>query len=155
MVLSLSDQLYQRPAHFLLELVQNADDNTYAEGVTPSLRISLSQDANLAWFRSDCNEMGFTSRQIDALSSVGASTKKDATLSQRGYIGEKGIGFKSVFKVAKDDEVVSGFYEFKLDRLEQLGMILPTISPFPAARRGPRRARGRRRRSGDGGGGGI
>lgn len=68
---------------------------------------------------------------------VGQSTKRAvATASgQRGYIGEKGIGFKSVFKVADVVQIASGFYEFKLDRSGPLGMILPILTPFPPADR--------------------
>jgi len=68
-------------------------------------------------------------KQIDALTRAGQSTKTSST--QKGYIGEKGIGFKSVFKVADVVNVASGFYEFKLDRNEPIGMILPILTPFP------------------------
>ena len=42
------------------------------------------------------NERGFTAKNIRALCDVGSSTKKG---SSAGYIGQKGIGFKSVFRV--------------------------------------------------------
>lgn len=85
--------------------------------------------------RTDCNEAGFTFADIDAITQVGQSTKKGATNGQRGYIGEKGIGFKSVFKVADVVHVASGHYEFKFDRNEHLGMILPIRSGFPSTQR--------------------
>ena len=133
----LSDQLYRTPTHFLLELIQNADDNSYASGVIPSLHMSLDRKAGQGYFRSDCNEIGFTFSQLDALTQVNKSTKKSTSNGQKGYIGEKGIGFKSLFKVAHVVHVASGFYEFKLDRNKILGMLLPIISPFPSADRVP------------------
>ena len=38
----LSDALYSKDVHFLLELIQNAEDNSYAAGVTPSLSFVLA-----------------------------------------------------------------------------------------------------------------
>lgn len=132
---SLSDQLYQKPTHFLLELIQNADDNSYAAEVSPSLHLSLYRRNGLVFFRTDCNEVGFTLKQLDALTRVGHSTKKSTAGGQKGYIGEKGIGFKSVFKVTDVVHIASGFYEFKLDRNQPIGMILPIPSSFPSADR--------------------
>lgn len=42
------------------------------------------------------NEEGFSAKNIKALCDIGNSTKKG---SNAGYIGKKGIGFKSVFRV--------------------------------------------------------
>ncbi len=92
------------------------------------------RDGNF-YFRTDCNEVGFTFDQLNALTRVGQSTKKGNTSGQQGYIGEKGIGFKSVFKVADTVQVASGFYEFSLDRRKPLGMILPIQSCFPMSDR--------------------
>ncbi|KAH8883772.1 hypothetical protein GQ53DRAFT_882293, partial [Thozetella sp. PMI_491] len=127
----LSEQLYQTPTHFLLELIQNADDNSFPAGVEPSLSLSLYSRKEALYFRTDCNEVGFTLQQINALALVGQSTKSAKTEGQRGYIGEKGIGFKSVFKVADIVNISSGHYEFKFDRNQPIGMILPINSPFP------------------------
>lgn len=96
--------------------------------------MSLYRKGGKGIFRSDCNETGFTFRQLDALSRVGKSTKKAAD-GRKGYIGEKGIGFKSVFKVADVVCVASGCYEFKFDRRETIGMMLPILSSFPSGDR--------------------
>lgn len=37
-------ELYSADAHFVLELVQNADDNAYAAGVTPGLEFEVLDD---------------------------------------------------------------------------------------------------------------
>jgi hypothetical protein len=42
------------------------------------------------------NERGFSAENIRALCDIGNSTKKGSNM---GYIGNKGIGFKSVFRV--------------------------------------------------------
>ncbi|KAK4140599.1 uncharacterized protein C8A04DRAFT_39752 [Dichotomopilus funicola] len=131
----ISDQLYQTPTHFLLELIQNADDNHYQPYVVPSLVLSLYESDSKRYFHTDCNEVGFTLGQIDSLTDVVKSTKRvDKSSGQKGYIGEKGIGFKSVFKVADVVHIASGHYQFELDRNQPIGMILPIPSPFPYPR---------------------
>ncbi|KAJ7503102.1 hypothetical protein B0H11DRAFT_1987795 [Mycena galericulata] len=119
---SLSEELYTSDAHFILELVQNADDNTYADGshFTPTLAMSLDLGRNKLVVA--CNEMGFNDSQVKAICKIGASTKK----YQEGYIGEKGIGFKSVFKVADKVFISSGPYKFVFDKHAELGMITPS-----------------------------
>ena len=75
----------------------------------------------------DSNEDGFTENNIKAICSVGMSTKT----SIQGYIGEKGIGFKSVFKIAQKVHVQSGAYSFAFDYQPDdpndggLGMVTP------------------------------
>ena len=78
---SLSEDLYTRAAHFLLELIQNADDNEYGNGVVPAIHISM-QGLNMTV---RCNETGFTEENIRAICSIGNSTKKKANTT--GYIG--------------------------------------------------------------------
>lgn len=74
----------------------------------------------------DSNEDGFSKANINAICSTGESTK---TFSQ-GYIGEKGIGFKSVFKVARKVHVQSGPFSFAFkyqhgEEEDGLGMVTP------------------------------
>lgn len=76
----------------LLLQVQNADDNIYPENVEPTLTFIL-QDSGIVVLN---NERGFFAQNIRALCDIGNSTKKG---SNAGYIGQKGIGFKSVFRV--------------------------------------------------------
>lgn len=117
----LSQDLYSKKSHFVLELVQNADDNQYAQDVTPQLAFHLEQRRLVAVN----NEVGFKEANILAICSVGASSKsKDKT----GYIGEKGIGFKSVFTVSNAPEIHSNGFHFKFDRTEEhnlLGYVVP------------------------------
>ena len=70
------------------------------------------------------NELGFRPENVAALCSAGESSKKNKT----GYIGEKGIGFKSVFKVTDAPEIHSNGYHFRFDREDPkdlLGYVVP------------------------------
>ncbi|KAM1596297.1 hypothetical protein ACFX1Z_031314 [Malus domestica] len=119
----LSQELYSQDSHFLLELVQNADDNTYPSNVEPTLTFIL-QDSGILVLN---NERGFSAQNIRALCDVGNSTKKG---SNAGYIGQKGIGFKSVFRVTDAPEIHSNGFHIKFDISEgQIGLILPTVVP--------------------------
>jgi hypothetical protein len=71
-------------------ILQNADDNRYAAGAVPALEFLLLPDAVAALN----NESGLTAADVRALCDVGASTKL-----AKAYIGYKGIGCKSMFKV--------------------------------------------------------
>lgn len=103
----ISTDLYSEEGHFVLELIQNADDNQY-EGVTPTLRFILSSNRILV-----CNnELGFQPGNISAICNVGASTKGK---HKQGYAGHKGIGFKSVFMVSDQPEIHSGNYHICFD----------------------------------------
>ncbi|CEG37945.1 phosphoserine aminotransferase [Plasmopara halstedii] len=102
----LSDELYSESTHFVLELLQNADDNKYDEGVTPRGEFTLTADKKIVFYN---NEQGFSSANIQAICDVGASTK--AAENEEASIGKKGIGFKSVFKVSDHPQVHSnGFH---------------------------------------------
>ncbi|KAF4633144.1 hypothetical protein G7Y89_g4978 [Cudoniella acicularis] len=117
----LSEQLYNKSTHFLLELIQNADDNSYEAGTRPTLNLTYSNGQ----LRVDCNEDGFTRENVDAICAIGSSSK--VRIDQKGrYIGHKGIGFKSVFKAADVVHIYSRNYSFKFDKTnEPLGMINP------------------------------
>ncbi|CAO2650180.1 Nn.00g014720.m01.CDS01 [Neocucurbitaria sp. VM-36] len=121
----LSEQLYDKSTHFLLELLQNADDNAY-KCQTPTMNLTYRPGS----LRIDCNEVGFSEENVKAICSIGESTKKGLNRSS-GYIGEKGIGFKSVFKVADIVWISSRQFNFKFDRSQDLGIIAPLWEDFP------------------------
>ena len=81
--------------------------------------------------RIDCNEDGFSEKNVKEICRIGASTKAVVD-RERGFIGEKGIGFKSVFKVADTVHISSGPWSFRFDRRKQLGMIAPILESFPS-----------------------
>lgn len=51
----LAEDLYSSKEHFLLELIQNADDNKYHQNVIPALKIEVKPDQLLV----SNNEIGF------------------------------------------------------------------------------------------------
>ncbi|CAF4717405.1 unnamed protein product [Rotaria sp. Silwood1] len=117
----LSNDLYSEQGHFVLELIQNADDNQYASDRLPTLRFVLSDKRILV-----CNnEIGFQPNNVAAICNVGATTKGK---HKQGYAGHKGIGFKSVFMVSDRPEIHSGDYHFCFDTVDgtqQIGYIRP------------------------------
>ena len=79
----------------------------------------------------DSNEDGFNENNVKAICSTGESTKANSD----GYIGEKGIGFKSVFKVAQKVHIQSGPFSFSFEHAQGgdddgLGMVTPMNEPF-------------------------
>lgn len=115
--------------HFLLELLQNADDNSYRQVTTPKMKITYRNGT----LRFDTNEIGFRKTDVEGICSIGHSSKPE---SQGGVrrIGEKGIGFKSVFRVADSVFISSGHYSFMFTDKEPLGRLTPVWSQFPTKR---------------------
>ncbi len=106
---------------FFYELIQNADDCTYkwanSQKEAPSLRFEFRPGRIIV----ESNEDGFEESHVRALCSAEKRTKI-------GQIGEKGIGFKSLFKVARKVQIQSGPFCFSLQHREGqngLGMIAP------------------------------
>lgn len=113
----------------MYELIQNAEDNEYSiiqgSGQLPTLSFHVSHDA----ITIDSNEDGFKNPHVEAICDIGKSTKAGVG----GYIGEKGIGFKSVFKVARRVHVQSGVFSFAFEydkkrRDSGLGMVTPMVA---------------------------
>jgi hypothetical protein len=80
--------------------------------------------------RLDSNEKGFSPDNVEAICKIGQSTKAGGVHTTQ-YVGEKGIGFKSVFKVADVVWISSRQYSFKFDKHKPLGMIAPIWAEFP------------------------
>ena len=108
----------------MYELIQNAEDNDYTKA-------EAAGDEPLTIFRLypneiiiDFNEDGFVEANVRAICSIGESTKRVS----KGCVGEKGIGFKSVFKVASkvhiQSEPFSFFFEHRYGD-SGLGMVTP------------------------------
>jgi hypothetical protein len=105
-------------------LLQNADDNHYTkaraynEAPEVSFRVYPNQIAV------ECNEDGFIRENLTAICNIGKSSKTGA----QGYIGEKGIGFKSVFMAAYRAHIQSGHFSFFFQHRNSdsgMGMITP------------------------------
>ena len=95
---------------FLSELLQNADDCKYPEGATPYFKLEMEGEKLTVQY----NEEGFTKDNVRAITAIGESTKKLLLAGDNRSIGEKGVGFKSVFGVAESVEIHSNGFDFRL-----------------------------------------
>ncbi|KOC14318.1 hypothetical protein AFLA70_555g000420 [Aspergillus flavus AF70] len=123
-VITLSKNLYNSSARFVFELLQNADDNFYHRAKSLGSMPFVSFRVYPQRIVVECNEDGFTHENLRAICSVGKSSKQGA----QGYIGEKGIGFKSVFMVAWKVHIQSGDLSFSFKHRpgdSGMGMISP------------------------------
>lgn len=105
-------------------MLQNAEDNHYTRAQDQGQRPYIAFDVFHDRLVIDCNEDGFTDRNLRAICDVGKSSKTGA----QGYVGEKGIGFKSVFMAAWKVHIQSGDYSFYFKHRNGdsgLGMISP------------------------------
>ena len=129
---TLADDLYNKDTHFIFELIQNAEDNTYEkQGTYPpyiSFRLTKTDPTCTSGSSGALiiqnNETGFNADNVDAICAVGETTKE----KEHGYIGEKGIGFKSVFRVTENPHIFSNGYHFCLPESDEetgLGYIVP------------------------------
>lgn len=112
--------LYPDNAHFIYELLQNAED-PHATTVRFTLNSSSVE------FEHD-GERLFALKDVDSITSIGASTKKDDPTS----IGKFGVGFKAVFAYTNTPEIHSGDFHFRIHDLvvpETDGVLRPhTVS---------------------------
>ena len=132
----MATNLYSTNTRFVFELIQNAEDNNYtkaqAKNEAPFLSFTIHPDKIIV----DSNEDGFTEDNVQAICSITKSGKvvssKSKEQRKRGYIGEKGIGFKSVFKVASkvhiQSEPFSFCFEYNRESPSETGMGM--ITPF-------------------------
>lgn len=128
----LAEKLYSKDTHFIFELIQNAEDNSYEESNEPSLifRLLSTDPTNTPGSNGalliENNEVGFTPKNVSAICNAG---KEGSTKTGRdGYIGEKGIGFKSVFRISSIPHIFSNGYAFNLpehDEPSGFGYIYP------------------------------
>eukprot|EP00434_Breviolum_minutum_P036964 symbB.v1.2.032762.t1/scaffold3974.1/size59763/1 len=126
----LAGELYGSDVHWQLELLQNADDNMYKEGVTPTAEFLLrNTNGGEVLFR--CNEVGFREADIRAICDIGNSSKVGvAKYGPGGRVvatGEKGLGFKAVFALTDQPKLFSGPYrlEFDAQHPSGIGYVLP------------------------------
>jgi len=103
--------LYPDNAHFIYELLQNAEDAHAKE-----VRFILHEDR--IEFEHDGKRL-FTIQDVDAITSIGFSTKRENTTN----IGKFGVGFKAVFSYTDSPEIESGEYHFRIQ-----DMVVPELN---------------------------
>jgi hypothetical protein len=116
--------LYTSNARFVFELLQNADDNQYSTAESENQPPFVAFRVFPGKIVVECNEDGFTERHLRAICDIGNSSKTGS----QGYIGEKGIGFKSVFMAAWKVHIQSGYFSFRFVHRKGdsgMGMIKP------------------------------
>lgn len=93
--------IYPDTAHFVYELLQNAEDVEATK-----VRFDLSADG--CYFAHN-GKRNFTIEDIDAITSIGGNLGKKENPTS---IGEFGVGFKAVFAYTSTPEIHSGEYHF-------------------------------------------
>ena len=94
--------LYPDNAHFIYELLQNAEDAQATE-----VRFILKEDG--VEFEHNGDRL-FSIEDVKAITSIGVSAKKDDPTN----IGKFGVGFKAVFAYTETPEVASGEFHFRI-----------------------------------------
>ena len=127
----LATGIFEHAHHYVFELTQNADDNSYPVGADHFLKfVLLENDPTGTPGSQGClcvlnDETGFEKKHVESLCDIGNSTKQG---QREGYIGEKGIGFKSVFLISDRPHIISNGYSFHFRRDDcqaELGYIVP------------------------------
>lgn len=96
--------MYPDTAHFVYELLQNAEDMCASE-----VRFMLDNDKLV--FVHNGKKRDFIFEDIDSITSIGNNTlKKDDPTS----IGTFGVGFKAVYTYTSTPEIHSGEYDFRI-----------------------------------------
>lgn len=118
----------QYSGRYPFELLQNANDAALETGTQGRARFLLTDTAVIV---AD-NGSGFGEKQIEAICSLGRSSKGPGTA-----IGHKGLGFKSVGEITDRPQVISRQASFQFDgdrvRKEAINLLgyLPNQQKFP------------------------
>lgn len=125
----LATRVYTDPGHFLIELLQNAEDSGAKEW-----KLIFDRDRIAVWH----NGTDFDARDVVGVCSIGQTTKR------KDQIGQFGVGFKSVYEVTNRPQIFSDVYQFEIadvsipkllrDRPKDLPaggtlLILPLLNP--------------------------
>ena len=119
------DGLYSNSLRFIFELIQNVDDCDYKDSADCKLdmRFDFATDEIILTY----NEVGFSPFNVFAITGIAEAAKNVS--SEKNQIGEKGIGFKSVFGVANRVWIRSGWFSFELYK-ENFTIPVPVYNSF-------------------------
>lgn len=113
---------YPETAHFVYELLQNADDAN-----ATAVDIVLKQD-RLLFKHNGTKRFDVTplnddiTGDINSITGIGNSSKDGMTIETQNKIGKFGVGFKSVFQYTDTPEIYDDTYCFKIENY-----IIPTL----------------------------
>lgn len=102
---ALLTDLYPDSAHFIYELLQNAEDMNASE-----VRFRLENDC--LYFEHNGTKRDFNLDDIDAITSIGNNVQKKDDVTS---IGKFGVGFKAVFAYTSTPVIHSGNYHFMIE----------------------------------------
>ena len=94
--------LYPDNAHFIYELLQNAED-------ARASKVHFVLNADKLEFEHNGDKL-FEIEDVESITNIGSSTKTDHPTN----IGEFGIGFKAVFAYTNTPEIESGEFHFRI-----------------------------------------
>ena len=121
---NLLSDLYPDNAHFIYELLQNAEDAEASE-----VRFILT-DCSVEFEHN--GKRLFSPRDVEAITGIGDSPKRE----DHTKIGKFGIGFKAVFAYTSTPEIESGEYHFRIR-----DMVVPDSEGLSPASLGERKTR--------------
>lgn len=110
---NLLTELYPDNAHFIYELLQNAED----AGAT---KVSFNLEADKITTIHNGTRL-FNQRDVEGITSIGEGTKRDDI----NKIGKFGVGFKAVFSYTTSPQIFSGDFHFEIRNLVVPYMIKP------------------------------
>ncbi len=116
--------LYPDNAHFIYELLQNAEDAGASE-------VQFTLNADRLEFEHNGPEL-FDINDVESITNIGNSTKADHPTN----IGEFGIGFKAVFVYTNTPEIESGPFHFRIRN-----MLVPDTEGLSEGTLGARKTR--------------
>lgn len=96
--------IYEKPTHFVYELLQNADDALATE-----VCFELNSD-KLVFYHNGSKD--FNLKDIISITGVGNSTKKNDK-----SVGKFGVGFKSVFAITDTPLIYNRAFNFRIEHL--------------------------------------
>ncbi len=108
---------YPDTAHFIYELLQNADDTgaTKVKFMLEKDRLIFKHNGTRRFSISDPNDENNTLQlgDINSITSIGNSTKQE----EQNTIGKFGVGFKSVFQYTSTPEIYDRDFCFRIEEL--------------------------------------
>lgn len=109
---------YPESAHFVYELLQNADDARASEVIIilrkDKLLFKHNGTKHFNVTEEDVEEVG----DINSITGIGDSSKTDT----QNKIGKFGVGFKAVFQYTETPEIYDDYFKFKIENY-----IIPTL----------------------------
>lgn len=111
---------YPETAHFIYELIQNADDALATEAaiVLYKDKLVFKHNGKRQFSLTDADNHEDMMGDINSITSVACSTKKD----EEQTIGKFGVGFKSVFQYTESPSIYDDTFWFKIENY-----IIPTL----------------------------